>query len=61
MNSILQKVNKGEGTLGKLVNDDSLYYDAKSAVRKVEKGVDTQSDLAPLNVIGTAFGVITLF
>jgi phospholipid/cholesterol/gamma-HCH transport system substrate-binding protein len=61
LNSILRKVNKGEGTLGKLVNEDSLYFDAKNAVKKVEKGVDTQEDLAPLSVIGTAFGVITLF
>lgn len=61
LNSILKKVNKGEGTLGKIVNDDSLYFDAKNAVKKVEKGVDTQEDLAPLSVIGTAFGVITLF
>ncbi|HSE83029.1 MAG TPA: MlaD family protein [Thermodesulfobacteriota bacterium] len=61
MNSILKKVDQGQGTLGKLVHDDSLYYDAKNAVRKVDRGVETQEDLAPLSVIGTAFGVITLF
>ena len=43
------------------MNDDSLYNDAKNTVRKVDRGVETQEDLAPLSVIGTAFGVITLF
>jgi phospholipid/cholesterol/gamma-HCH transport system substrate-binding protein len=61
LNSILKKVNKGEGTLGKLVSDDTLYFDAKNAVKKVEKGVDTQEDLAPLSTLGAAFGILTIF
>jgi phospholipid/cholesterol/gamma-HCH transport system substrate-binding protein len=60
LNEILKKVNDGEGTLGLLVNDDSLYYDAKDTVIKVEKGVDTLEDLAPLGVIGAIFGVFPL-
>ncbi|MBI2487701.1 MAG: MCE family protein [Deltaproteobacteria bacterium] len=61
LNSILKKVNKGEGTLGKLVSDDTLYFDAHHAVTKVEKGVDTQEDLAPLSTLGAAFGILTIF
>lgn len=61
LNEILKKVNSGEGTLGKLVNDDSLYYDAKDTVIKVEKGVDTLEDLAPLGTLGAIFGVLTVF
>lgn len=61
LNSILKKVNNGEGTLGKLVSDDSLYFDAKNTVKKVEKGVDTQEDLAPLSTLGAAFGILTIF
>ena len=61
MNEILKKVNDGQGTLGKLVNDDTLYYDTKNVVLKVEKGVDTLEDLAPLGTLGAIFGVLTLF
>lgn len=61
LNEILKKVNNGQGTLGKLVNDDSLYYDAKNTVIKVDKGVDTLEDLAPLGTLGAIFGVLTVF
>jgi len=61
LNSILKKINNGEGTLGKLVNDDSLYLDAQETLQKVDKGVDTVEDLAPLGIVGTVFGVVTLF
>jgi phospholipid/cholesterol/gamma-HCH transport system substrate-binding protein len=61
LNSILKKINNGEGTLGKLVNDDSLYLDAKDTLQKVDKGVDTVEDLAPLGIVGTVFGVVRFF
>jgi len=61
LNSILKKINSGQGTLGKLVNDDRLYYDAQNTLKKVDKGIDTAIDLAPLGLIGTSIGVITLF
>lgn len=61
LNSVLKKINSGQGTLGKLVNDDSLYFDAQNTLKKVDKGVDTAVDLAPLGIIGTSIGVMTLF
>jgi len=61
LNLILEKINSGQGTLGQLVNDDSLYRDAKDALIKVDKSIDTLDDLAPLGVLGTALGVVTLF
>ena len=61
LNSVVAKVNSGEGTLGKLVNDDRLYYDALNSVRKLKNAVETQEDLAPLTTITAAFGVMTLF
>ncbi len=61
MNEILKKINEGKGTLGKLVNEDSLYYDTKNTVRKIDKGVDTLEDLAPLNALGSIIGVMTVF
>ncbi len=35
VNQISAKINKGEGTLGKLVNDPSLYNDVKRAVNQI--------------------------
>ncbi len=61
LNQILKRINNGEGTLGKLVVDDSLYYDAQNATRKLEKTMDLQEDLAPLQTLGTAFGILTVF
>ena len=61
LNDILEKINSGQGTLGQLVNDDSLYKDAKDTLLKVDKSIDTLDDLAPLGVLGTALGVVTLF
>ncbi|MGE5443698.1 MAG: MlaD family protein, partial [Ignavibacteriales bacterium] len=61
LNSVLKKVDKGQGTLGKLVNDDSLYRDAKNTVKQVQKGVETEEDVGPLQTLSTAFGIFTLF
>lgn len=61
LNSILKKVNSGQGTLGKLVNEDELYYDTKNTVMKVDKGVDTLEDLAPISTLGAIMGVMTVF
>ena len=61
LNDILEKINSGQGTLGQLVNDDKLYRDAQDTLLKVDKSIDTLDDLAPLGVLGTALGVVTLF
>ncbi len=61
LNDILEKINTGQGTLGQLVNDDKLYKDAQDTLLKVDKSIDTLDDLAPLGVLGTALGVVTLF
>ena len=61
LNSLITKINSGQGTLGKLVNDDRLYYDALNSVRKLKNATETQEDLAPLTTITAAFGVMTLF
>ncbi|MGA1875098.1 MAG: MlaD family protein [bacterium] len=43
LNSVLASVNKGEGTIGKLVKDDKLYDDVRGAVGGVQK-VFTQAE-----------------
>ena len=61
LNALIVKINSGQGTLGKLINDDRLYYDALNSVRKLKNATETPEDLAPLNTITAAFGVMTLF
>jgi phospholipid/cholesterol/gamma-HCH transport system substrate-binding protein len=37
VNDLLQKIKSGQGTIGKLVTDDKLYYDLVSATRSFDK------------------------
>jgi len=37
LNRTLQKIDSGQGTVGKLINDEGLYHDAQDAVRDVRK------------------------
>ena len=45
MNSALEKVNRGEGTLGKIIQDPELYAEAKSALADVRKTTRAVSSL----------------
>jgi phospholipid/cholesterol/gamma-HCH transport system substrate-binding protein len=35
-----EKVNKGEGTLGKLISDDAIYQDAKKTIETAQEAVE---------------------
>lgn len=37
MNSVLDKIDQGEGSLGKLVNDESLYLNLEAASKEMEE------------------------
>jgi phospholipid/cholesterol/gamma-HCH transport system substrate-binding protein len=37
MNSVLNKIDEGEGSLGKLVNDDALYSNLEAATKEMEE------------------------
>jgi phospholipid/cholesterol/gamma-HCH transport system substrate-binding protein len=45
LNKSLQKINKGEGTLGKLIEDPSLYEKAENAVNRAEEIVSPFSSM----------------
>ena len=53
LNQILLKVNQGNGTVGKLVNDQEFYKNAKLSLQKLDKAADSLEDTGPLSVIGT--------
>jgi phospholipid/cholesterol/gamma-HCH transport system substrate-binding protein len=45
LNESLEKINKGEGTLGKIIQQPELYQRAEDALGKVEKVVNPVSEL----------------
>lgn len=45
LNKSLEKIQRGEGTVGKLISDEGLYDEAKDAVRDVQKIADSVSSL----------------
>ncbi len=61
LNSILTKVDEGDGTIGKLVNEEDLYIAAKDTILKANTSLDTIEDLAPVSFIATVLGVAGTF
>lgn len=57
LKEITDGVKKGEGTLGKLTKDDSLYVETEKAMKKLQKGADGISEMTPITILGTIFGV----
>jgi phospholipid/cholesterol/gamma-HCH transport system substrate-binding protein len=55
LREISQKVNQGEGTLGKMVNDPSLYDDTKNAVNQIKS---TFEETEEQSVIKTVLAVV---
>ncbi len=48
---VMDKVSKGEGTIGKLIHDDSLYREAKKTIKEIgdaAEGVQDKSSLGSL-------------
>lgn len=56
LNSILFKINKGNGSLAKLVNDPEMVNNLKLTVQKFDKAADSLEDQGPLSVIGILAG-----
>lgn len=48
LNQVSEKINSGEGTLGKLVNDDSLYVETKKMIKDVRMTVDDLRETSPI-------------
>ncbi len=52
LNKSLEKLNEGEGTLGKLIQDPSLYDKAEETIKDVERAVDAFSSRRILPRVG---------
>jgi phospholipid/cholesterol/gamma-HCH transport system substrate-binding protein len=54
LRELSDKLNKGEGTLGKLISDDTFFRDAQGIMRKVDRAVDGLADQGPITAVGVA-------
>jgi phospholipid/cholesterol/gamma-HCH transport system substrate-binding protein len=52
LQQITDKVNKGEGTLGKLISDDSMLRDAQAIMKKADRALDGLDDTGPITAVG---------
>jgi len=60
MEQIAGQVREGEGTLGKLVQDDALYVEAKSTLREMRNLIEDLREQAPISAF-IAVGGAALF
>lgn len=46
------KMSKGQGTLGRLINDDSLYFGLQGTLKKADRAMDGLNDSGPISAVG---------
>lgn len=53
---VTEKINKGQGTLAKLVNDDAIFRETKALLKELRESVEDLREQAPINsFIGVVF------
>jgi phospholipid/cholesterol/gamma-HCH transport system substrate-binding protein len=55
LNEISDKINHGEGTLGLLVNDESLYLEVKQMINDIRATVDELRETSPIATFTSIF------
>ncbi len=55
LDAIVAKINRGEGTLGRLVNDDSLYLDARQLIGDIRATLDDVRETSPIVTFSSIF------
>jgi len=53
LKEVSDKLNNGQGTLGKLISDDSLFREAQGTMRKVDRAVMPERP-GPITAVGVA-------
>lgn len=46
------KINRGDGTLGKLLSDDTMYRDMQGLMKKADRALDGLGDSGPIQAVG---------
>lgn len=49
---VSDKMARGEGTLGKLLSDDSMLRDAQAIMKKADRALDGLDDTGPITAVG---------
>jgi phospholipid/cholesterol/gamma-HCH transport system substrate-binding protein len=49
---VTDKMSKGQGTLGRLINDDSLYFGLQGTLKKADRAMDGLNDSGPISAVG---------
>lgn len=52
------KLNSGEGTLGKLLADDTLYKEMQGIVKKADRALDGLGEQGPITAVGVVAGAL---
>ncbi len=52
LRSVSDKLARGEGTLGKLLGDDTLFKDVQSMMKKANRALDGLDDSGPITAVG---------
>ena len=53
LNAVADRINSGEGTLGRLVNEEDLYNEVKGLTKDVRQVVDNFRDTTPISTFGS--------
>ena len=56
LKEIFQKINQGQGSIGKFVNDESFFKNAKMTLQKIDKATEELEDSGPLSILTTIVG-----
>jgi phospholipid/cholesterol/gamma-HCH transport system substrate-binding protein len=52
LRQISDKLNGGQGTLGKLISDDKIYRDVQGLMKKADRAIDGLGDSGPITAVG---------
>jgi len=55
LKNITGKIERGEGTIGKLTQDDGLYQDVKKTLNEARAAIDDFRETAPLATFSSLF------
>jgi len=56
LRELSEKLNGGQGTLGKLISDDKIYRDVQGLMKKADRAIDGLGDSGPITAVGVVAG-----